>query len=213
MRLNLFLPALLALTLGVALADDAAPSTPSTPSPFASSLKQLASSGTVITLLAEVNGQSTVVATVNPDGTLNVTGDLRSATTVRVNDTTYTLAAKVTGGGTLFVTMTTAQGTTQTLPLIAAVQRAAAAGKSETAPRGPATSAAAQKAAEKEKEKAAEKAEKEKPASTGAEVETPEASTGASNAAPEAGSGSDHAKTPPAPGKPPKGPPAAGGRP
>lgn len=213
MRLNLFLPALLALTLGVALADDAAPSTPSTPSPFASSLKQLASSGTVITLLAEVNGQSTVVATVNPDGTLNVTGNLRSATTVRVNDTTYTLAAKVTGGGTLFVTMTTAQGTTQTLPLIAAVQRAAAAGKSETAPRGPATSAAAQKAAEKEKEKAAEKAEKEKPASTGAEVETPEASTGASNAAPEAGSGSDHAKTPPAPGKPPKGPPAAGGRP
>ena len=153
MRLNLFLPALLALTLGVALADDAAPSTPSTPSPFASSLKQLASSGTVITLLAEVNGQSTVVATVNPDGTLNVTGDLQSATTVRVGDTTYTLAAKVTGGGTLFVTLTTAQGTTQTLPLIAAVQRAAAAGKSETAPHGPATSAAAQKAAEKEKGK------------------------------------------------------------
>ncbi|CAM3894764.1 hypothetical protein DESA109040_22795 [Deinococcus saxicola] len=188
MRLNLLLPTLLALTLGAALADDVAPSTPST---FSSSLKQLASSGTVITLLATVNGQSTVVATVNPDGTLNVTGDLQSATTVRVGDTTYTLAAKVTGGGTLFVTTTNAQGLTVILPLVAALHQAAAPGKSE----------AKKSDAKKPDPEASESAP---------EAEAPESRTDESKKG--AASGAEHGKAPSVPGKPPKAPPTAGGR-
>jgi hypothetical protein len=185
MRLTLLLPALLALTLGTALADDAAPSPQNN---FASSLKHLVSSGTVITLLATVNGQSTVVATVNPDGTLNVTGDLQSATDVKVGDTTYTLAAKVTGGGTLFVTSTNAQGATVTLPLVAAINQATAAAKSE-----------------------AKKSDAKKP-----EPETSEANPEAQEPEPSANepktddaSGKGHGKSSSAPGKPPK--PGSGG--
>ena len=181
MRLTLLLPTLLALTLGGALADDVAPSTQNN---FASSLKQLASNGTVITLLATVNGQSTVVATVNPDGTLNVTGDLQSATNVKVGDTTYALATKVTGSGTLFVTTTNAQGTTVTLPLVAAIHQATAAGKSES-----------------------KKSEDKKPESKTPETEAPESHPDESKAAdgPESG----HGKSSSAPGKPPK--PGSGG--
>ncbi|MBB5366408.1 hypothetical protein [Deinococcus humi] len=175
---------LLALTLGGALADDVAPSTQSN---FASSLKQLASKGTAITLLAIVNGQSTVVATVNPDGTLNVTGDLQSATNVQVGETTYILAAKVTGSGTLFVTTTNAQGATVTLPLVAAIHQAAAHGGSE------------------DKKSEDKKSEDKKPESKTSETEAPESPKDDAKAA----DGSGHGKSSSAPGKPPK--PGSGG--
>ncbi len=180
MRLTPLLPTLLALTLGAALADDA---TPITQSNFASSLKQLASSGTVIKLLSTINGQSTVVATINPDGTLNVIGDLQSATTVQVGEHSYPLAAKITGGGTLFVTTTNAQGITVTLPLVAAIHQAAESERAEA----------------KKPDSEATKPEKE--------TEKPESPTDDSKAAD--GSGSGHGKSSSAPGKPPK--PGSGG--
>lgn len=187
MRLTLLLPALLVLAVGTANAEAAAPIQQTT---FASSLKQLASTGTVVTLLALIDGQPTVVATLNPDGTLNVIGDLQSATTVQVGDVTYTLAAKVTGGNTLFVTTTNARGITVTLPLVAALHQAAAPGKS-----------AAKKADDKKPDP-----EASEPAP---EAQAPESPTEEPKEA--AASGAAHGKSSSAPGKPPK--PGSGGRP
>lgn len=100
------------------------------------SLVQLVHSGEVITLL---DAKGKPVATVTAGGTLELVAGatLSSATTVSLKGSavtaTYALATRATASGTLFVTQTNPQGHTLTLPLIAAVNRAAAAARSEAA--------------------------------------------------------------------------------
>lgn len=141
MRKTLYLStALLLVSLGVAGAQtstDPEPEPPPTPLTQVSaeallSLSQWVKSGGTVELL---NAAEQVVATVNADGTLTLAqgAQLEAVTSVKVSSgeasNTYALVAKATGGGMLFVTHTNAQGKTQTVPLVAAINRAAAAAR------------------------------------------------------------------------------------
>ena len=93
-----------------------------------SGLSELLRDGTVITLM---DAQGRAVASVNADGTVKLADGmvLSSATVVSVTQgsvtTSYALAVKVNSSGQLFVTTTNAEGRTQVIPLVAAVNRAA----------------------------------------------------------------------------------------
>ena len=93
-----------------------------------SGLSELLRDGTVITLM---DAQGRTVASVNADGTVKLADGmvLSSATAVSVTQgsvtTSYALAVKVNSSGQLFVTTTNAEGRTQVIPLVAAVNRAA----------------------------------------------------------------------------------------
>ena len=108
------LSALLALVLGAASARSTAPTLPD--GTFASSLKQLASSGVKITLL---NAEGKTVATISTDGTLSLVEGftLADATTVKAGSVSYQGA----------------NGPKVTLPLIAAINRDAAAARAAAA--------------------------------------------------------------------------------
>ena len=102
-----------------------------TPAPsvhLPSGLSELLRDGTVITL---TDAQGHAVASVNADGTVKLADGmvLSSATVVSVTQgsviTSYALAVKVNSSGQLFVTTTNAEGRTQVIPLVAAVNRAA----------------------------------------------------------------------------------------
>ena len=92
-----------------------------------SGLSELLRDGTVITLM---DAQGRAVASVNADGTVKLADGmvLSSATAVSVTQgsvtTSYALAVKVNSSGQLFVTTTNAEGRTQVIPLVAAVNRA-----------------------------------------------------------------------------------------
>ena len=101
-----------------------------TPAPsmhLPSGLAELLRDGTVITL---TDAQGHAVASVNADGTVKLADGmvLSSATAVSVTQgsvtTSYALAVKVNSSGQLFVTTTNAEGRTQVIPLVAAVNRA-----------------------------------------------------------------------------------------
>ena len=102
-----------------------------TPAPsvhLPSGLAELLRDGTVITL---IDAQGHAVASVNADGTVKLADGmvLSSATVVSVTQgsvtTSYALAVRVNSSGQLFVTTTNAEGRTQVIPLVAAVNRAA----------------------------------------------------------------------------------------
>ena len=102
-----------------------------TPAPsvhLPSGLSELLRDGTVITL---TDAQGHAVASVNADGTVKLADGmvLSSATVVSVTQgsvtTSYALAVRVNSSGQLFVTTTNAEGRTQVIPLVAAVNRAA----------------------------------------------------------------------------------------
>ncbi|MFC4454827.1 hypothetical protein [Deinococcus sonorensis] len=130
------------LALGLVQAQTATPSTPSTPetpstpddasSTSLSSLTHLVAAGSVVTL---VGADGALIATLQADGTLKLEAgaSLSSATRVSVTrgttSATYTLAAKVSAGGPLFVSVTNAQGKAQVIPLVAAINRDAAPGQ------------------------------------------------------------------------------------
>ena len=92
-----------------------------------SGLSELLRDGMVITLM---DAQGRAVASVNADGTVKLADGmvLSSATAVSVTQgsvtTSYALAVKVNSSGQLFVTTTNAEGRTQVIPLVAAVNRA-----------------------------------------------------------------------------------------
>ena len=91
-------------------------------------LAELVRAGGSITL---TDAQGHVVATVNADGTVKIlTGmTLSNATSVSVKQgattTSYLLAVRANNSGQLLVTTTNAEGHTQVIPLVAAVNRAA----------------------------------------------------------------------------------------
>ena len=93
-----------------------------------SALAKLVQAGGSITL---TDAQGKVVATVSADGTVKVTTGmaLSNATSVSVKQgattTSFPLAVRVNNSGQLFVTATNAEGRTQVIPLVAAVNRAA----------------------------------------------------------------------------------------
>ncbi|MFD1732521.1 hypothetical protein ACFSC4_17780 [Deinococcus malanensis] len=207
MKKTHLLSALLALVLGAASAQSAAPTLPD--STFASSLKQLAASGVKITLL---NAAGQTVATISADGTLSLVKGftLADATTVKAGSVTYTLATRATASGTLFVSYQGTNGPKVTLPLIAAVNRDAAAARAAAARQNAAkaSSAASKPAASTAKPAATAPDTAGKPSTTGAGaaqngLTNPSAATGATNsetgvAAAAAGAGNAQVSTQPA---------------
>ncbi|WP_407542993.1 hypothetical protein Q0M94_25290 (plasmid) [Deinococcus radiomollis] len=143
MRNVLSLPVLM-LTAGLSVAfaqtNTTAPAAPAqtVSADVLHSLEQLIASGVTVTLL-DAKGQ--LVATVTADGTLKLASGalLSNATTVSVKSesgtTTYALATRATASGTLFVTEKNPQGHVLTLPLTAAINRAAAPGRTADATR------------------------------------------------------------------------------
>lgn len=101
-----------------------------------SALAELVRAGGSITL---TDAQGHAVATVSADGTVKVTNGmlLSNATSVSVKQgttiTSYPLAVRVNNSGQLFVTTTNAEGHTQVIPLVAAVNRAAESEESKKA--------------------------------------------------------------------------------
>ncbi|GGJ48860.1 hypothetical protein [Deinococcus roseus] len=118
---KIILVAALLFAGNAALAED---TPPPMPSPTAT-VAVAATRGWTITF---VDASGTVVATLNPDGTLNATGDLSTARQVVVKDAedktaTYDLASDLSKPGQVKVTLTV-EGKTQTLPLVAVLNKA-----------------------------------------------------------------------------------------
>ena len=133
------LPFLISLTLGFAGATDGtaptpapAPTTPTTAT-IKNTLKNLqghVATGSTVTI---VDASGTTLATLNADGTYTVTGDLSTATGVKLTasdgtESAYELAARGVHGGQLFVK----DAAGKSLPLVAVMNKSNAAAKRDS---------------------------------------------------------------------------------